>query len=852
MRERPTTLVRFVDHQHGPLVFEGVPGPRSYYAEKRQFNPFERTDDETPTRVILPGEHYEGPYKVSVPRLKTEFRPYEAPKSGPSRHSLVPGSQDLCQSCEDIELKRLLESPQGIYYELGWYRSITECEGCSLCRLITHAFKAVRRSESLANPAGTTRASSDGPDYEHCFVILECRPIIAPLPPQRRDRPYELSVMLIDGETRTLSSTASIRPLASTVAKLRKSPMFHGRLVDPALADLARARSWIEECCEAHPCGSKRPQDGQANSPESPEPGPEEPPPNDGTTKEEGSPGGRQASAEERLLRVIDVKAACLVFVPQSDRYVALSYVWPRFDALRLSLSNREDLHRRGALEMRKGQLPRVIRDAMGLVAELGENYLWVDALCITQDDKEEKADLIGIMDQVYGRAFVTLVIATAASPDLDYAIPGYNGASRTVQQYTAKLEGIDLVTALPDSNEALEDSVWSTRGWTFQEGILSKRCLILTDKQMFFRCAQDSRSEDVVAEGSDPGLTNHPARPSLRVGQIEYLTNREFLKNAENDHVFREYSLLVSAYTKRHFTMHEDILHGFLGIMTTLVPSLPKPQGFFVGLPMHIFDQAILWYPTSPLERRELAAMGTLKTPVPSWSWAGWKGTVSYERSYAHDLRDRDTLRIMVEWWRTPDAATLVPLRNYADAVTPATAFSHGLLAARARALRHAQLVCWAACVRLRVAREEATVREWAADWRQVLPCFALLDRDGDACGMLPSADRAWAARHREKASATPGADGADGADGAGEYEFLLLSYTTESFVDGTTWRSRFFDPKFDILADNKQRFCFYNLMLVEYDAEGIAYRQGIGRVHVDAVNRQMDDIERKIVILG
>ena len=56
--------------------------------------------------------------------------------------------------------------------------------------------------------------------------------------------------------------------------------------------------------------------------------------------------------------------------------------------------------------------LPRTIRDAITFTEYVGEQYLWVDALCIVQDEDEEKRDHFRHMGSIYANAYFTLVAA--------------------------------------------------------------------------------------------------------------------------------------------------------------------------------------------------------------------------------------------------------------------------------------------------------------------------------------------------------------------------------------------------------------------------------------------------------
>ena len=47
----------------------------------------------------------------------------------------------------------------------------------------------------------------------------------------------------------------------------------------------------------------------------------------------------------------------------------------------------------------------------MDLVSALGERHLWVDTLCIVQDNEETKHDLISKIDAIYARAVAMIMI---------------------------------------------------------------------------------------------------------------------------------------------------------------------------------------------------------------------------------------------------------------------------------------------------------------------------------------------------------------------------------------------------------------------------------------------------------
>lgn len=111
-------------------------------------------------------------------------------------------------------------------------------------------------------------------------------------------------------------------------------------------------------------------------------------------------------------LRLIDVKHRCIVDPPPRPRYVALSYVWGNSVQVTLEEKHYPRLRKEGGLSDGYADIGTTIKDAMYLCEQLGEQYLWVDGLCIKQDDEEDRARQICSMDQIYSCAVFTIVVS--------------------------------------------------------------------------------------------------------------------------------------------------------------------------------------------------------------------------------------------------------------------------------------------------------------------------------------------------------------------------------------------------------------------------------------------------------
>jgi len=173
-------------------------------------------------------------------------------------------------------------------------------------------------------------------------------------------------------------------------------------------------------------------------------------------------------------------------------------YVWNTNFQLRLLNKNLEQFMRPNGLEIKA--LSNTIKDALDVTAFIGERYLWVDALCIIQDSKLDKASQISQTDKIYRGAALT--IAAAGGHTNDHGLPGVRYGSRSpAPLQNVRVRGLHLQSQWPDLETILKTSKWNSRGWTYQEMMMSKRLLIFTACQVFCSCETDCQAEDTVWE---------------------------------------------------------------------------------------------------------------------------------------------------------------------------------------------------------------------------------------------------------------------------------------------------------------------------------------------------------------
>ncbi|KAK8079268.1 hypothetical protein PG994_003075 [Apiospora phragmitis] len=179
-------------------------------------------------------------------------------------------------------------------------------------------------------------------------------------------------------------------------------------------------------------------------------------------------------------LQVIDCTTLSIESGGPGSVYVALSYVWANSGDACGSI--RDD----GGKKRLPEKLSAVVRDSIEVTKTLGYRYLWIDKFCIDQNNPESKHDQIRQMDAIYQNSALTII--SAAGVDETYGLPGVGNKARR-RQLVFRDQDVTVIQAPVDPQVSIASSHWATRGWTFQEALLSRRRLVFTDDEMYFEC---------------------------------------------------------------------------------------------------------------------------------------------------------------------------------------------------------------------------------------------------------------------------------------------------------------------------------------------------------------------------
>ncbi|KAH7067102.1 heterokaryon incompatibility protein-domain-containing protein [Paraphoma chrysanthemicola] len=334
--------------------------------------------------------------------------------------------------------------------------------------------------------------------------------------------------------------------------------------------------------------------------------------------------------------RLIDVTKRCIVQSGLNERYAALSYTWDGKEQYCLTQRNLTALEQVNSLDGTNSLLAPTAIDSMEVCRRLQIRYLWIDALCIIQDDVQGKHLQIKHMNQVYGNAYLTIVSASRNRPSgyytsgLQTALPGLAGVSipRSSGQIIVNVDTVTYSIRPTDPLHSLDcvlgQSHWFSRGWTFQELIMSRRICVFTESEVFFYCPNGLFTESTC-------LGNN-ANESIQIKSMERIRLCNFLRKSPSlyspatilpgnrySHYWGIYLKLLSAYIGRELSFESDILNAFGGILSAQESVLGK---FYWGLPLCLFVRSLLL---------NLRLAHDFRTGFPSWSWAGKRLVFNY-----------------------------------------------------------------------------------------------------------------------------------------------------------------------------------------------------------------------------
>ncbi|KAF4921912.1 hypothetical protein CGCVW01_v005646 [Colletotrichum viniferum] len=302
-----------------------------------------------------------------------------------------------------------------------------------------------------------------------------------------------------------------------------------------------------------------------------------------------------------------------------ATEYAALSHCWGGKHPLMLRRKNIKELVGGVALKT----LPRTFQDALKLAASLGIYYLWIDSLCIIQDSKEDWETEAARMASVYLGARVT-ISATAADDSSTGTMP--DSMLRHPTYIKPTWEGFEDMPKLQRPFRIIDNTSFSrhvllrtifTRGWVYQERLLSPKIIHCADDQLWWFSISDAKGHvfNETCKGNNFDILRIPGLlQSFSPSELYSIT-----PNSQALHSRHVWWSLVEDYMTRQFTFDSDRLVAIGGV-TSVYQRLSglREDAYLAGLWRHTLIEDLLW--TTLEGRRSSPPQGYR---APSWSWA-------------------------------------------------------------------------------------------------------------------------------------------------------------------------------------------------------------------------------------
>ncbi|KAK3492909.1 heterokaryon incompatibility protein-domain-containing protein [Neurospora hispaniola] len=322
--------------------------------------------------------------------------------------------------------------------------------------------------------------------------------------------------------------------------------------------------------------------------------------------------------------------------VGHNTTYIALSYCWGGRQSLTLKSENLEVMK----LGLMVSSLPQTLQDAIAVTRALGQQYLWVDALCIIQNSPSDWEVESSKMASVYRDAYLTIAAATASDVTQGFLSRNYRETNfwykEPYQEEWINQEACSTILGARRIHEGFghadEHRVpvlpWKRRGWTLQEQFLSTRLLKYHAYELRWVCQNKSACQC----RSDLSCT------LLAKDPMDSPTYR--LESAQLAH--KHWHRIVNDYTARELTDARDKLPAISGLAQVFQQVIQSP--YIAGIWEDRLSLGLLWGVFDARYAPELYI-------APTFSWASISSPVGtmFEPGDL-DVRDRWVSHIVVE----------------------------------------------------------------------------------------------------------------------------------------------------------------------------------------------------------
>lgn len=301
----------------------------------------------------------------------------------------------------------------------------------------------------------------------------------------------------------------------------------------------------------------------------------------------------------------------------------ALSYCWGPPPDDRKILCNGKVFSARASLERALKRLRAGFRPGER------ETFIWADAICINQEDIEEKGAQIHLMERIYSTA-ATVYVDLGDTEGYTVSVGGFTlqlsghggmGAQDTLTQSNDPNHPFHYKTAFQALNQP-----WFTRTWIIQEVALARRVKYMFEGNVFTQQQLDGILSRDTMRANPSRLQELMANSVAMRGFLNY-SKLQQIKNHDGKMDSLQLIQLTRDFTA---TNPEDKIFGLFGLMSeadriaigSYSKSVQQVFRRFAALQVR-HGRAITMLDSAGLQRRRLSG-GGLPSWVPDWTAQG------------------------------------------------------------------------------------------------------------------------------------------------------------------------------------------------------------------------------------
>lgn len=176
-----------------------------------------------------------------------------------------------------------------------------------------------------------------------------------------------------------------------------------------------------------------------------------------------------------------------------SQDYTAFSHCWGQ--SLMFTTNNTINDLRIG---IDFATLPPSFQDAVTVTRGLGIRYLWIDSLCIIQDNKEDWDHEATRMQHVFSNATCVIAASSASSSSQGF-LQVKRPPRPSVTVRSPKGELLYICKSIDNFHRDVEEAVLNKRGWVLQERALARRSIHFTSTQLYMECGKGVHCETLT-----------------------------------------------------------------------------------------------------------------------------------------------------------------------------------------------------------------------------------------------------------------------------------------------------------------------------------------------------------------